>query len=221
MADSKLSDQLYRGLKEDILNLVLEPGQSISIQKISDRYGGSRTPAREAVVRLQQEGLLIVKPQSGTIISPISIERVRQERFVRFALETAVIDDFVQTCNQLTLSTMEQTNLLIERSINREDYVGALQADIRFHRCLFKTSNNLFAFELSMANCSHDMRLRYLSLAVGAQSHNVLEDHALIIEAAQQHKTEQVRTLVGEHLTHWRRVVSELQQACPEHFFSE
>lgn len=221
MADSKLSDQLYRGLKEDILNLVLEPGQSISIQKISDRYGGSRTPAREAVVRLQQEGLLIVKPQSGTVISPISIERVRQERFVRFALETAVVDDFVKTCNQLTLNTMEETNSLMERSIKRKDYVGALQADIRFHRCLFKTSNNLFAFDLSMANCSHDLRLRYLSISVGRQADNVLADHARIVEAAREQETEQVRSLVGEHLTHWKSIVSELQDTCPDQYFSE
>ncbi len=221
MADSKLGDQLYRKLKEDILNLILEPGQSISIQKISDRYGGSRTPAREAVVRLQQEGLLIVKPQSGTVISPISLERVRQERFVRYALETAVVDDFVQTCNQLTLDTMDQTNSLIERSIKRKDYRGALKADIRFHRCLFQTSNNLFAFDLSMANCSHDLRLRYLSISVGAQAANVLSDHARIVASAREHKPEQIRMLVGEHLTHWTRIVGELRETCPESYFAE
>lgn len=221
MADSKLSDQLYRKLKTDILNLDLEPGESISIQKISDRYGGSRTPAREAVVRLQQEGLLIVKPQSGTIISPISLERVRQERFVRIALETAVVDDFIQTCNQLTLDTMEHANSVMERAIGREDYTGALQADIRFHRCLFKTSNNLFAFDLSMANCSHDMRLRYLSIAVGAQSKNVLADHARILKAAREHKAGQVRGYVSDHLTHWTHIVDELRETCPEHYFAE
>ena len=221
VADSKLSDQLYHSFRDDILALELEPGESVSIQKISDRYGGSRTPAREAVMRLQQEGLLIVRPQSGTVISPISVERIRQERFVRTALETAVVDDFVKNCSQLTVDTLKHINSITERAVKREDYMAALQADIRFHRTMFETANDLLALDVSTAHCSHDLRMRYLALAVGGLGSIVVAEHRGIIGAARGRDIDLMRTLTHEHLQHWRRVLPTLRSTCPESYFTD
>ena len=221
MPTSKLSDQLYGKIKADILNLRLKPGETVSIQKISDLYGGSRTPVREAIIRLEQEGLVIVRPQSGTVISPISINRVRQERFVRMALENAVADDFIKTCSDLTLNTMEHLNSILERDYARGDYATGIVRDNHFHRILFETSDNVFAFDTGMSNATHDQRLRYLTLSECGQGTNVLADHERILQAALAHDVDQLRACLTAHLSNWRRGVDELQVSCPETYFCD
>lgn len=219
MIDSKLSDQLYRQCKEDILTFKLEPGESVSIQKLSERYGGSRTPAREAVVRLQQEGLLNVRPQSETVISPISVERIRQERFIRSALETAVVEDFIKNCSQITIDTLEQIIALSERELERKNYEGTLQADIRFHRTIFETAHDVLTPDVSTAQCSHDIHMRYLALSLGNQGNNVIEGHTRIVDAARERDGNRMRTLTQEHLSVWKKLIVKLRPLCPLNYF--
>ena len=62
MSNESLNDKVYSKIKNDIMHLVLEPGAAMSVQKLADAYGSSRTPVREAIVRLQQEGLVDIYP---------------------------------------------------------------------------------------------------------------------------------------------------------------
>ncbi|NMN00974.1 GntR family transcriptional regulator [Bifidobacterium sp. DSM 109958] len=219
MANTKLSDRLYERIKQDILFLRLEPGEAVSMQKLSDMYGGSRTPVREAVVRLEQEGLLIVHPQSKTEVSPISVSRVEQERFVRTALEDAAVDDFIRKCNQLAVDTMDHINHIFARAIEREDYKSMFDVDNRFHRLIFEVAGRMLAYDLSSSASSHDMRMRYLGLAMGHQGPNVLAEHRAIAEAARDLDGERMRLLLREHLGYWSRALGTLRAACPDGYF--
>lgn len=221
MDDSKLSEKLYQKFKYDILTFKLKPGEEVSTRKISDLYGGSRTPAREAIVRLKQEDLLIVRPKSGTVISPISVERVRQERFVRAALECAAVDDFIMYCSPFIIRMMDEVNALMDRSYNRKDYFKALKADMRFHKIILETSRNPLAYEVSTEHCSHDLRMRYLSISMGNQNETVEEDHGKMIEAASRGDISGLKQLTEKHLGRWKEVIAQLQSICPESYFTE
>ena len=85
--EKSLNEDTYEKLKYDIMNFKLVPGDSISAQKIAVRYNVSRTPAREAIVNLEKEGLLKIIPQSGTYVASINCRRFEQEWFVRKSLE--------------------------------------------------------------------------------------------------------------------------------------
>lgn len=73
--EKSLNEDTYEKLKYDIMNFKLVPGDSISAQKIAVRYNVSRTPAREAIVNLEKEGLLKIIPQSGTYVASINCRR--------------------------------------------------------------------------------------------------------------------------------------------------
>ena len=219
MADSKLSDQLYEHIKHDILFLKLEPGEAVSMQKLSDTYGGSRTPVREAVVRLEQEGLLIVHPQSKTEVSAISVGRVEQERFVRLALETAMVDDFVKNCSQLTVDTLEHIIAIQERCLDREDFAKFLECDNRFHGTFFEVARRKLAHELIMSNSSHDLRMRFLSISIGDQGASVVEEHRQLAMAAKERDDDLLRKMIRIHLGHWTRALASLRTICPTGYF--
>ena len=87
--EKSLNEETYEKLKYDIMNFRLLPGDSISAQKVALRYDVSRTPAREAIVNLEKEGLLKIIPQSGTYVACINCRRSAQEWFVRKVLRWA------------------------------------------------------------------------------------------------------------------------------------
>ncbi|MBR5766531.1 MAG: GntR family transcriptional regulator, partial [Lachnospiraceae bacterium] len=75
---NSLNTQTYENLKRDIMTLALMPGEPVSAAKIAERYNVSRTPAREAIVKLESEALIDIYPQSGSVISRIDVNRAEQ-----------------------------------------------------------------------------------------------------------------------------------------------
>lgn len=81
----------YRTIKENILNLTLTPGEALSEKEIAQSLSISRTPVREAFIRLSQEGLLEILPQRGSYVSKIDVEQIAEFRFLRLTMEQAVM----------------------------------------------------------------------------------------------------------------------------------
>ena len=94
--DKSLNQQTYDRCRKDILTFALKPGEPVSAAKLAERYNVSRTPAREALVRLQSEGMVDIFPQSKSMISRINVARARQEWFIRKTLEIAMTDMFFE-----------------------------------------------------------------------------------------------------------------------------
>jgi DNA-binding GntR family transcriptional regulator len=86
-----VGDQVYDALKEAIVSVRLLPGTSISENRICRHFGVSRTPVRTAIVRLAEEGLIDVYPQQGSFVAPIRLAGIAESRFVRNALEVAIL----------------------------------------------------------------------------------------------------------------------------------
>lgn len=87
-----LTDKVYDDLRDKILNLSLKPGSPLSFSALSAQYNISVSPIRDALKRLSSEGLVEIKPQSGTLVSQINLEKVRDERFMRLYLELGAIE---------------------------------------------------------------------------------------------------------------------------------
>ncbi len=87
----QVSDQVYEALKKAIVSLRLPPGTSISENRICRQIGVSRTPVRSAIIRLVEDGLIEVFPQKGSFVAPIKLSAVRNNHFIRKALELAVL----------------------------------------------------------------------------------------------------------------------------------
>ncbi|MDY4610552.1 MAG: GntR family transcriptional regulator [Sphaerochaetaceae bacterium] len=85
------ADAVYEQLKEDIITLYYKPGEKLSEVKIARRYNVSRDPVRKGISRLVQEGLLVSKPQYGTIVCNLSIEQGQEICDVRLILEVYAV----------------------------------------------------------------------------------------------------------------------------------
>ena len=135
-------DYAYRVLKDNIMTLNLKPGELLSETDLSEKLGISRTPIREVLMRLKNEHLIEVKPQTGTYISLIDTNMVEQGLFMRYTLEREVLKEACHGISEEILMELEK-NLFAQKLIsNKSDSaIEFHKLDQEFHELLFKGTN--------------------------------------------------------------------------------
>ena len=129
-----VADQIYQALRSAIVTVRLLPGTPCSENRICRHFGVSRTPARAAVLRLADEGLIDVYPQQGSFVSPIRMADVEDARFIRRALEVAIL---VEAASVWTPEMGAQSREIVkshEQAIVDGDIDAVFREDMRFHR---------------------------------------------------------------------------------------
>ena len=129
---------IYSRLKQEIIDLKIEPGALISENEISRRFQVSRTPVRDVFLRLVNDGLLEVLPQRGTKVSLIDMERVSATIYMRTIVEIQILKDCIDRISPLQLKQLKddlrQQREAIDAGI---DPAGFYQLDSLFHEhCL-------------------------------------------------------------------------------------
>src|SRR5690606_9977779 len=107
---------VYEIIKKNIINLNMPPGTRVSEKEISDLLNVSRTPVREAFIKLSKEGLIYVVPQKGSYISHIDLDAVEDARFIRECLEKAVMEIATENFPIKLIKELER-NIDIQRQL--------------------------------------------------------------------------------------------------------
>jgi DNA-binding GntR family transcriptional regulator len=200
------------------MNMTLEPGMDISVQKLSERYGVSRTPVREALVRLQQSGLVVIYPQRKTVVSKIDLKRVHEEWFIRTSLESAVVDEFIHKCSELVTDTMQELINKQKKYLDKEHFRDFYSRDNRFHQLIFETAGEGLSWFTIEEVASHYNRIRLLYGKMSGIEQFVVEQHEKIVEAASKRDADAMRKVVMDHSNNLLDQVKSLLKKYP-HFF--
>ena len=153
--EKSLNEETYEKLKYDIMNFKLLPGDTISAQKVALRYDVSRTPAREAIVNLEKEGLLKIIPQSGTYVACINCRRSEQEWFVRKSLEIGMVDSLFENANDEMLNRMTELNNRLINYKDGEESLARIELDNSFHELIYECSGEMLAKNIIQTQMSH------------------------------------------------------------------
>ncbi len=113
-------EYVYQVLKSSIMFLDLEPGTNITEKDIAQKLNVSRTPVREALIKLSQEDLLDIYPQKGTVVSLIDLSHVEEARFIRRNLERATIEMACSAFPPAGLFDLQSNHNSMEFQVNRE-----------------------------------------------------------------------------------------------------
>lgn len=215
---NSLNDVTYNKIREDIMNMMLEPGTDVSVQKLSERYGVSRTPVREAVVRLQQSGLVEIYPQRKTVVSKIDLKRVNEELFIRTSLESAVVDEFIRKCSELVADTMQELVNKQRKYMEKEHYRDFYAKDNRFHQLIFETAGQELAWYTVENIASHYNRIRLLYGKMKGAEKIVIDNHEKMVTAARQRNVDVMRKVVVDHSNNMLEQLKSMTKQYP-HFF--
>lgn len=220
--DKSLNQETYNRLKRDILTFGLKPGEYVSAAKLADRYQVSRTPAREALVKLEAEGMVDIYPQSRTVISKINIQRVRDEWFVRKTLETAMVDTFFEKMTERDLELMRMYNnelvKITESSKEANDSYEYLEFDNDFHGVTYMVANQKLSATIIYSMTAHYNRLRMLIDRTEMSKKRILMEHEALIDCAARKDKDGYQKVLSEHLTHIVGDVEKVREQYPEYF---
>ena len=215
-----VSVAIYRDLRSDILALRRKPGEAVSEKQIAGAYGVSRTPVREAVLKLADEGLIEIFPQSGTFVSriplgalpeAIAIRRVLEEATVRYAAERA------------TRSQIARLRACLELQREREaagDHEGFHQADEEFHALIAETAGYPGFWTLIQQVKVQVDRYRRLTLPVVGRMGQVVTEHEAVVDAIADHDADRAAQALTAHLDYLQLTITEAQKANPLYFSS-
>ncbi|WP_404455211.1 GntR family transcriptional regulator [Virgibacillus necropolis] len=193
-------DFVYHTIKKQIIDLDLEPGTKISEKEVSERLQVSRTPVREAFLKLAHEELLGVYPQSGTIITKIDPQLVEEGRFVRESIEKAIVKEASQTFNKDQLFQLETNITLQELCLEKDSHHRLFELDEEFHRLLFDGCKKLRTWNMVRQMNSHFDRLRMLRLASIPDWKVVVSQHKDIFNYISNGDPDRAQEIMESHL---------------------
>lgn len=179
LSKSRLADQVFERLLEDIVSGVLPPGTPLAELDLCDRLGVSRTPVREALIKLADVDLVRIYPQRGTFVLPISPEAFRHAQFIREHLECALVAEAVR---HIDATSLRELNEIVEAQ-EQADAIGDSSAfyaqDEAFHTAIARLSRREDVWRVIRQTKIHFDRVRHLTL---------IEDVAHIPLLIEQHR---------------------------------
>lgn len=218
---ANISDTVYTIIHNNIVNLKLAPGIMISEKDISEKLQVSRTPVREAFIRLSHEALVNILPQKGTFVSKIDLMRVQEERFLRESLESAVLEIFVKFHTEESIDRLKKNLEKQKNAINENDIAKFVDYDDQFHSIMFDETRKHLCYRVIQSFSSHYRRIRYLSMYIADVSKSNIEQHQELIDAISAHNAVKANDVMKKHI---RKLILEKDEICekyPEYFQQE
>lgn len=213
-------DKVYLQLRSSMMDLTLAPGAPLRIQALAGQLGVSRTPVREAFIRLRRDGLVNILPQRETTVSLLDISRILQERFLRESLElhaAALLADSVRAGCLQTMNALIEAQILASLNGRFDDL---LASDDAFHRLLFEETGQLFGWDLMLQSCTHYHRVRLLSLRSLPIGESVIMDHQEMLRALESGQKQRLNDCLSLHLQRLNDNLPLLRKTFPHYFLA-
>jgi len=209
---------IYRDLRNEIVSLRRKPGEPVAEKVIAQDYGVSRTPVREAVLRLADEGLIEIFPQSGTFVSRIPLGALPEAIAIRKALEEATVRYAAKRATRSQIAKL-RANLELQREMEAaQNFEGFHQADETFHALLAETAGYPGFWNLTQQVKVQVDRYRLLTLPVLGRVPDVIAEHSVIIEAIANNDPEAAAKAIDLHLDYLQVTIADAQKANPLYF---
>lgn len=195
-------DMVFEVLKQEILDLVLYPGQLLSENEICERFEVSRTPVRDAFRRLQEQDFVNTVPYAGTYVTLLNLNNIKQMIYMRVAVETLVIRDFMEVATPLI---MEDVRYMIRRQqalILLDDFEPEqfYRMDAQFHAIWFEATDKKKLWELIQAQQLHYTRFRMLDFVTETDFTRIIKEHTEIFQLLEKRDKDGVEEVLKDHL---------------------
>jgi GntR family transcriptional regulator, rspAB operon transcriptional repressor len=212
------SSRIYSELRDELVSLQRRPGEVISEVEIAVSYGLSRTPVREAILKLADEGLIDIFPQSGIFVSRIPLAALPEAIIIRKALEETTAR---MAAERATPSQIMNLRSIVQRQREADaagDREGFHQADEAFHAGIADIAGYPGIWRLILQVKVHVDRYRRLTLPVAGRMTQVIAEHGPILAAIEAHNPAAARVAMEKHLAQLLHDISATQHTNPEFF---
>ncbi len=195
-----IAEQAYSELKKRILENQLPPGQQLMEGEIADLLEISRTPAREAMMKLEADGLVEVRPRHGMKVKPVSVTDMNEIYALLIGLEsTAAWQAAQQEQPEKDIQYLRDCVKKMDDALETKDLINWAKADEAFHKQLVAMSRNDRLIDLVNRFIDQSHRVRMLTLRLRPLPRQSNQDHAKVVEAIASKQAEKARQIHRIH----------------------
>ena len=205
-----------RTIKENIINLTLEPGSQISENEIAAEIGLSRTPVREAILNLSKVKIVTIYPQKKGVISLIDYGLIDEYQFMRSNLEEAIMEDVCQTVTGQELRRLSENVRLQKFALENLDFTELSRLDKEFHGILFEIADKPLIYQVMNTISIHLDRVRRVT-ASPSNGLKSVQDHEDILAAMADRDVRRARALLEVHLTRYKADAATVREKFPQY----
>lgn len=204
-----LREVVFQTLRQAILKGDLKPGERLMEISLANRLGVSRTPIREAIRKLELEGLVVMVPRKGAQVAQITRQELRDVLEVRKSLEELAIK---KACERITgeeLKELESVSQKFGKALKAGDLMAMAEADVQFHEIIYNATHNRRLVQLlhNLREQMYRFRMEYLKDEKGRE--NLCREHNEICMALREKDAEKAHRYICQHIDNQQRAVEQ------------
>jgi len=212
-------DAVYKALRQAILSGVLRPGERLNVDELADKLGVSLTPVRHAVQQLASEGLVEIRPRSGTFVASLTPRDVEETFDLRCALECLAAERAVESIGAQELRRLKELLKSLRKPVrSEEDQRNHERNNAEFHMILIRASGNRRLREMYEALNAHIKiaRIHFSETDWLSRLREEQAEHEAIVAALERKRVAEVVQALRQHIYRARdALVAAIQQSSP------
>ena len=203
-----LRDVVFNTLRQAILKGELEPGERLMEIQLAERLGVSRTPIREAIRKLELEGLVLMIPRKGAEVAKISEKSLRDVLELRRSLEELAIELACQRMTEEEIDELEDAQRAFRKAVDSKDVMLMAETDEKYHEIIYQGTKNSRLVQIlnNLREQMYRYRLEYIKDADKRQI--LLIEHDNILKAVRNRKVAEAKAAMREHIDNQEITVS-------------
>lgn len=203
-----LRDVVFQTLRKAILRGELKPGERLMEIALANKLGVSRTPVREAIRMLEQEGLVIMIPRKGAQVAQITMKDLNDVLEVRMGLEELAMQFACKRITPEQVAELRRALLEIERLLATDDVTALAQADVDFHDIIYRATDNRRLNQIINNVREQIYRYRVEYLKDSRIRGTLLQEHREIYQAVAARDTEKARAYIRQHIMNQQQSIA-------------
>jgi DNA-binding GntR family transcriptional regulator len=199
-----ISMQVFKEIEAAILAGQIKPRERLVEMDLISRFGGSRTVIREALKKLEAEGLIRTTPYRGAIVADLTVEEIEDLYFVRAAIEKLAARLVIKHIRTDEIKGLRRLSKEVESHLRRKTD-QMIEKDLEFHQALFKTCRNPYLYEMIHYLKTKAHIVGYNAWSLPDRIEQSTEEHRQMIDALEAKNASQLEKLTVKHLTYSKK----------------
>lgn len=211
-----LREVVFESVRGAIISGVLKPGERLMEVQLAEKLGVSRTPIREAIRKLELEGLVIMMPRKGAYVADLSIKDITDVLEIRATLEGLASSLAALRITDEEIEQLELNAMQFHKAIEADDFDGIVQADIDFHDNIFKATRNDKLMQINNNLREQVQRFRIMYISKSNKSMDLAKEHFEIADAISKRNIDLAEKLAKKHIDNAEKYILKMNTNKPE-----
>jgi DNA-binding GntR family transcriptional regulator len=210
-----LREVVFESVRGAIISGVLKPGERLMEVQLAEKLGVSRTPIREAIRKLELEGLVIMMPRKGAYVADLSLKDITDVLEIRAALEGLASGLAALRITDEEIEGLELTAQQFHQALEADDFDMIVQKDMEFHDRIFKATRNEKLLQITNNLREQVQRFRIMYINKSNKSKDLAKEHYEIAEAISKRNIDMAERIAKRHIENAEKYILTMAGSMP------